>query len=167
MKSSILFIPVIIFSIALSYSFATVQAASPDNTHALQDVNSGKTVFDVNVGKADKLLTYLTVISKTYDDLVASGVASDFVIAFRGASVRLLTTETWSFEDDDQKSLKRVLGVLKELKTKGVRLEVCSVATKLYHVDNSTILPPLTLVGNTFVSLIGYQNKGYALIPIH
>jgi hypothetical protein len=33
-------------------------------------------------------------------------------------------------------------------------------------VDPKTLLPGIEHVGNTFVSQIGYQAKGYAIIPI-
>ena len=153
--------------LALSYTAGAAEQKPPDNTHALEGVQTAKTVFDVNVSKADKLLLYLNVIQKTYDALVAEGMKPEFVIAFRGATVRLLNTETWSFEEEDQATLNTARTMLKELKNIGVRLEVCSVATGLYKVDNTTVLPELNLVGNTFVSLIGYQSKGYALVPIN
>lgn len=41
-----------------------------------------------------------------------------------------------------------------------------SVATRLTGVDAETLLPGVEHVGNTFVSQIGYQAKGYAIIPI-
>lgn len=167
MIRNILVAPLATIIIALSYSAGIAEGVPPDNKHALQGVQATKTVFDVNVGKADKLLLYLTVIRKTYRALAAEGIAPELVIAFRGASVRLLTTETWSFEEEDQASLDKARAILKEFKDTGIRLEVCSVATDLHKVNNNTVLPELTLVGNTFVSLIGYQSKGYALIPIH
>ena len=54
-----------------------------------------------------------------------------------------------------------------ELKKKGVRIEVCAVATRVFKVDNSALIPDILLVGNVLTSLIGYQNKGYALIPVN
>lgn len=153
--------------IALLYTPGVAESQPPDNTHALQGVKTAKSVFDVNVSKAEKLLLYLTVIRKTYDMLVAEGLKPEFVIAFRGATVRLLNSETWSFEEEDQATLNTARSMLREFKDIGVRLEVCSVATDLYKVDNTTVLPELNLVGNTFVSLIGYQSKGYALVPIN
>jgi hypothetical protein len=41
------------------------------------------------------------------------------------------------------------------------------VATRLFSVDNATLLPGIEPVGNTFVSLIGYQAQGYATIPVY
>jgi hypothetical protein len=40
----------------------------------------------------------------------------------------------------------------------------CSITTRLAGIDNKTLLPNLDLIGNTFVSKIGYQSKGCATI---
>jgi intracellular sulfur oxidation DsrE/DsrF family protein len=47
-----------------------------------------------------------------------------------------------------------------------VRMEACSITTRLAGIDSETLLPGIDLVGNTFVSQIGYQAKGFAVIPI-
>ena len=54
--------------------------------------------------------------------------------------------------------------LITELKRKGVRVEVCSVATRVFKVDHATLIPDVVLVGNSLTSLIGYQNKGCALV---
>lgn len=141
-------------------------AAVIDDSDALQGVQSPKGLFDISVGDAKSLEFYLKVIQRTYDDLVRQGQKPDLVVAFRGPSVRLLSTEIWSFSDEDQETLKRSSALLTRLKDQGVQLEACSVATELFHVDNQTILPTIQVVGNTFVSLIGYQARGYGLVPI-
>lgn len=133
---------------------------------ALQGVESPKALFDINLSSASKLELYLSVIKKTHADLIRQGKEADFVIAFRGASVRLISSEIWSFSEDDQRSLGKSASLLKELQEMGVVLEACAIATDLFKIDNITLLPGITVVGNTFVSLIGYQAKGYSLIPI-
>jgi intracellular sulfur oxidation DsrE/DsrF family protein len=50
---------------------------------------------------------------------------------------------------------------------KGVRFEVCSVALRTFKVDPSQVVPEVKPVANGFNSLIGYQNKGYAMIAIN
>lgn len=158
---------VIALFVLLSASFAVANTAKTiDDSDALQGVRSAKGIFDINVSDAKKLELYLTVIQRTYDDLVRQGQKADLVIAFRGASVRLISTEIWSFSDEDQESLKRSSVLLTRLKGLGVKLEACSVATELFKIDKSTILPEVHVVGNTFISLIGYQARGYALVPI-
>ncbi len=41
------------------------------------------------------------------------------------------------------------------------------MATRVFKVDNSALIPDVELVGNMLTSLIGYQNKGYALVPVN
>jgi len=134
--------------------------------NALQGVDVGKGLFDINLDHAAKLELYLSVIKKTHADLIRQGRKPDFVIAFRGASVRLISNETWSFSKEDQQILAKSASIIKELQELGVAFEACSIATNLFKIDNSTLLPGVQVVGNTFVSLIGYQAKGYSLIPI-
>jgi hypothetical protein len=33
-------------------------------------------------------------------------------------------------------------------------------------VDKATIIPDIVIVGNSLISLIGYQNRGYALVVL-
>ena len=49
----------------------------------------------------------------------------------------------------------------------GIKQEVCAVATRVFGVDNKTVIPGLTLVGDGFISLIGYQSQGYHLVPVY
>lgn len=137
-----------------------------NDSDALAGTTKTKTLFDINLKDASKLELYLSVIKMTREDFIRQGVTPDIIIAFRGASVRLINTETWSFSEEDQRSLEKSAVILKELQELGVKQEACSIATNLFKVDNSTILPGIKVVGNTFVSLTGYQHKGYALVPI-
>jgi hypothetical protein len=45
-------------------------------------------------------------------------------------------------------------------------MEACSFATRLFGIDNGTLLEGIKPVGNTFVSLTGYHAQGYASIPL-
>lgn len=137
-----------------------------DDSAALNGVSNPKTLFDINLTTAKKLELYLTIIKKTYDDISRQGHKPDMIITFRGASVRLVNSETWSFAEEEQLSLKKSAALIGDLANLGVRIEACSIATDLFKIDNSTLLPEIKLVGNTFISLTGYQNKGYALVPI-
>lgn len=141
-------------------------SATYNNDAALAGVESPRTLFDINLKDAGKLSLYLQVIKMTYDDIVSAGLKPDMVIAFRGPSVRLINSETGIFEEEDQKSLKQSAAILTELAQLGVRIEACAIATNLFRIDNGTLLPGIAVVGNTFISLTGYQNKGYALVPI-
>jgi len=141
----------------------------PDDSYALQGVETGKVVFDVNIpGNAKKMQLYMNVIKQTYDDLVRQNVKPDMVLAFRGMAVRLISTQQPDdLPLDDEDALQAVAKMIAGLQEKGVRVEACSVATNLFKVPHESLLPDVVPVGNTFISLTGYQAKGYAVIPIY
>ena len=144
----------------------TAHAAPPNDRVALQGVKSGKAIFDINLTDADKLPLSLQVIKETDDGLKKQGVKSDLVVAFRGGAVRFVSSNRSGFSAEQKESLGHADVLIQELVKRGVRFEACAVATRLFQVDNATILPDVKVVGNTFISLIGYQSKGYAIIPI-
>ncbi len=141
-------------------------AAPPNDRVALQGVKSGKGIFDINLTDVDKLPLYLQVIKETDDGLKKQGVKSNLVVVFRGGAVRFLSSNRTDFSPDQRENLEHADELIHELVKKGVRFEACAIATRLFHVDNASILTDVKVVGNTFISLIGYQAKGYAIIPI-
>jgi intracellular sulfur oxidation DsrE/DsrF family protein len=145
----------------------TATPAQPDDSDALQGVKSGKVIFDINMADAKKMTLYLAVIAETVDDLERQGVEPDVILAFRGLSVRLISTDRENTEPADFEYLDRIAEQLDELHKRGVRMEACSVATRLFKIDNGSLLEGIKPVGNTFVSLTGYQAQGYANIPIY
>lgn len=144
----------------LSLPTATASEA-PLDSRALTGVSQGKALFDINLAEEAKLPLYLQVIEKTYDGLVAQGVSPDFVIAFRGPAVQ--------FIDDsaaDAATQQQIAALIARLAAKGVHLEACAIATGLFNVEEKALLPGIELVGNTFISLIGYQAQGYGTIVV-
>lgn len=145
---------------------AVAHAAAPNDLVALQGVKFGNGIFDINITDADKLPLYLQVIKETNDGLKRQGVKPDLIVAFRGSAVRLVSSNRTGFSIDQKESLEHADGLIRELAKQGVRFEACAIATRLFHVDNASINPEAKVVANTFISLIGYQARGYAIIPI-
>lgn len=139
----------------------------PDDSDALKGVTIGRVIFDINMTEAKKMTLYLKVIQQTVDDMKRQGVKPDVILAFRGLSVRLISKNRDQVELTDFDSLDQIAQQLTTLHQQGVRMEACSVATKLFNVDNKSLLEFIKPVGNTFVSLTGYQAQGYANIPIY
>ena len=134
---------------------------------ALGDLKTGKGVFLVDIGDAKKLNFYLEVIQGTYKGMKEQGVEPDFVLVYIGPSVKYLTS---SPSTEVEKSAG---GVLLEIESNvealaglGVRQEICAVATRVFGIDDESVFPGLTLVGDGFISLIGYQAQGYNLVPV-
>ncbi|MBW2476622.1 MAG: DsrE family protein, partial [Deltaproteobacteria bacterium] len=49
----------------------------------------------------------------------------------------------------------------------GIRLEACGYALELFGIEPEDLYSGVTTVGNSLNSLIGYQAKGYSLIPMN
>jgi intracellular sulfur oxidation DsrE/DsrF family protein len=138
---------------------AAIQAAQqPDDLEALSGLKTAKVIFDVRVPDLDKLIFNLGLFSETLDGMVAQGVKPEMIVVFRGPGVKLLS----SIALDEE-----AVNLLRALKKRGVRFEACAVAMRIFKADPTELVPEVTLVANVFNSLIGYQNKGYAMIAIN
>lgn len=157
----------LIGSILLLSAAGAMAADKPSDSRALQGVETGKVIFDVNMADPQKMTLYLAVIRETVDDLKRQGVTPDVILAFRGKSVLLVSKDRDQMELTDFEHLDKIAAQLADLREQGVRMEACSVATRLFGVDNAELLDGVEPVGNTFVSLTGYQAQGYANIPIY
>lgn len=137
-----------------------LQAAPQPNAsgEALAGLKTAKVVFDVRVADLDKLVFNLQLFSETLEGIVAQGVKPEMVVTFRGSTVKLLTAAAL----DDE-----ALELIRALKKKGVQFEACAVAMRVTKADSAGLVPEIKLVTNVFLSLIGYQNKGYAMIAIN
>lgn len=148
--------------------FAAQAATAPINdAAALQGVKEGKGIFLIDFSDPKKTAFYLEIIKGTHAGLNKQGVKPNFVIVYIGPTVRFLSTKPDDeLELEQGDALKAIAMQVKELNKLGVRQEICAIATKVFKVPNETVLPGLTLVGDGFISLIGWQTQGYKLIPL-
>ena len=126
-----------------------------------------KAIFDVRISKAKSLLFALKVIEETAEGMRAQGMNPEFVLAFRGSTLKLLTTDPDVESPEDEKTLAEVRERLKAYKEKGMVLEACNVAARIFDIDKEELDPNLHLVTNSLISVIDYQNRGYALVPMY
>ena len=164
MKSTLL---LSVFLIAFSLS-TPVPADTPNDADALAGIKTGKVIWDVTLSNPSRLLFVMKVIDETYDDLVKQGVKPDMVFTFHGRVLKLISSQPIELDIDEEAAQEELLELISTLSKKpGVKMESCSIASRILNIDNDTIIPEVKPVGNTFVSLIGYQQKGYSLIPIN
>lgn len=150
-------------------TMAPVHAAEApiDDAAALGGLEVGKGVFLIDFTSPKKTAFYLEIIRGTHAGMLQQGVQPDFVLVFIGQTVAYLTTRP----DDELEleygtELRSIAASVEALHELGVRMEVCAVATRVFGVDNDAILPGMHVVGDGFVSLIGWQSQGYKLVPI-
>lgn len=157
-----------LISLFLMAFVATTNAQPPiKDTAALGDLKVGKGVFLIDFTNPKKTAFYLDVIRGTHAGMKAQGVEPDFVLVFIGQTVAYLSTQpSDELMLEFGKELREIAGHVAALHALGVRMEVCAVATRVFGVDNEKILPEMHVVGDGFISLIGWQSQGYKLVPI-
>lgn len=155
-----------VLSMALSqHGLAAEQA--PNDRAALASLKQTRAVFDITTGNPKKLKFYLGLIADSAASIEAQGVKPEFVLAFRGPATRYMSTDHSQLDPDQAKAAVQISALLDKLgKTPNLKMEQCAVAAKVLKVKASTIHPSVKVVGNSWISLMGYQNRGYALIPV-
>jgi len=143
-------------------------AEKPSDTDALENIEVGKVVWDVLASRPDRLLFYLKIIDETYDDLVRQDVEPDMIFIFHGRALQLIKSENVDFLPKDKQTHQEVLTLISNLNARpGVRMEACSISARMQDIENDGIISDVKMVGNTYVSLIAYQAKGYSVISVH
>ena len=155
----------IVIAVGLLFSTASVLAAQ--EYEALKGVNSAKAIFDVRMGSPKSAAVHLKLIHQTFKDLAASKKQPVFAVVFIGPSVKLISKNREGFAPEDLKSLDEIAEAITGMSKDGIQLEICLIAAKLFNVDPMTVLPEIKGVENGWFSVIGYQARGYALVPAY
>ena len=144
-----------------------VAAETYNDAAALKGLSSVKSVFLIDFKTAKTTAFYLDLIVGTYDGLVQQGVKPEMVVVVIGPTVKFLSKTadpelTFEYEAEFD-AIEKSLQALSE---RGVRIEVCAIATRVFNVDNSQLPAMLDVVADGFISVIGWQAQGYHLVPV-
>ena len=146
----------------------TVAAENLHNRAAIDGLETVKAVYDVRKSNPNALDMYLKAIITNVENLEKESVQADLVMVFISHSVKFINTEpALETEADYGEALASIAQSIETLQELGVRMEACNGATRAFDVDNDTLLPGIEPVRSGFISLMGYQNNGYALIPVY
>ncbi len=147
---------------------ATTHAFAVDY-ESLKGLKSVKAVFDFRISNPQSAALHLKVIYDTYKDKSIMAVTKKpaFVVIFLGPSVKLMSKNKEGFSPEEQKSLDEIANTISIMAKGGIKMEICLVAANIFRVDPGSFLPGTKPVPNGWVSLIGYETKGYSLIPAY
>jgi len=136
---------------------------------ALQGVESVKAVFDIRSGDPKNVVEHLLLVSETFKDdaLRSTDSEPEFAVVFMDKSVMLLSQNREGFSPEEQEMLKQADQLMAAMTDDGVTLEVCLVALDYYGVDADTVADNISRVPNGWISSIGYQARGYSLVPVY
>ena len=136
------------------------------DSEALKGLESIKVIVDVNVGEPKLLLRRIELIDDTYTQLIDAGIRPSFIVAFRGAATRYVTRGDLYVAPEDLAIKQKIQGWVRQFQQNGFLLEQCGIAARGQKVAFDDILPQIKIVRNGYISLVAYQNKGYALLPM-
>jgi intracellular sulfur oxidation DsrE/DsrF family protein len=138
--------------------------AADDN--AVAGLKEAKVAFDITAGEPHRMLLILDTIDETREGFVRQGITPRFVLAFRGPASLLTQTDLSRFKPEDRETAAKVAAKLKQLRrTAGIeQMDQCSIAMRGQKVDRAQVSPDVTIVENGWITLVGYQAKGYAYI---
>lgn len=137
-----------------------------NDANALKGLKTVNVVCDVNVGDPKLLLRRIELIDETYTQLIDAGIRPNFIVAFRGPASKYVTRGSGYVSPEDYAIKKEIQGWIAQFHENGFSLEQCAIAARGQKVSYEDILPQITVVRNGYISIVAYQNKGYALLPM-
>ena len=146
--------------------FSPAWGSSYDNSAALAGLQTPKVYFDVNQGDAKKLLVRLDLLDRTIRQMTEAGLRPEVVVGIRGGATKLMTRGTGYFREEDIQFSEPIRKWVADFKARGFVLEQCAIAMEFLKVEAGDMLPEINIVANGYVSMIGYQNRGYAVVPM-
>ena len=135
-------------------------------THSTTSPTEMKIAFDITDGNPQALITKLTVVDLTRKQLLEKGITPKMVLAFRGDASYYTQTNLSMVKEADRADAIKIAQKLRDLKAaNGVEaLEQCNVPLASRKLKPEDLMQEVKLVPNGWVSLVGYQQKGYAYI---
>ncbi|AOV15696.1 hypothetical protein BJI67_00240 [Acidihalobacter aeolianus] len=138
------------------------------NDHAaLAGMHEAKALFLIDVNNPDKVMHVVKVIGITRKQLEAQGVKPHLLVVFVGPDVAFLTKDRRGIGYMDERPVATIQREIEGLAHTGVEFQACGVAMKGMDVSPRDLIPAVKPVGNGFISAIGYEAKGYSLVPVY
>lgn len=149
-------IPLFVFIALMLFPAADALSQEPGYA-AMEGVRSVQTVFDFRVGDPEVALAHLDLIHSMRNDpgMNRGGRQPEIVVVFIGPSVNLVSTD---------ETTGAIAQKIAAMDADGVRFEICMTAAHAHDVSAESILPQIVHVENGWISLIGYQHRGYSMI---
>jgi uncharacterized protein len=160
MKKSVIAVAWVLLVAAGAFAGPAAKAKS------LEGLNQIKSVVDVNVGNPKLLVLRMELLDRTYRQLVAAGMKPVVVVAFRGKASQFITKGDGYVAPEEKGAKLEMKTWIERFKQAGFTIEQCAIAAALLKIDVKDFLPQVEIVENGYISLIGYQQQGYAFLPL-
>ena len=158
----------VIMALSLIGLFAvpSVSGTNFDNSRSLKGLKQAQVYFDVSL-KDDKLLVLrMELVDRTVKQMEEAGLEVNGVVGFRGGASRFITQNDHYVLEEEVSNKRKIQDWVKRFSSKGIAIEQCAIAAEILNIPTKDFLPEVTVVGNAYISLVGYQAKGYSVVPM-
>ena len=154
-------------ALILTLAPGLVLADKPSDSRAIAGMQTGQILWDITLANPQGLIARLNVIEETHQDMIRQGLKPKMVFAFRGGAAGLIARNTDKLDIERAAEVRMLHDRIAQIQQlDGVHMEACVIATRRFNLDQKDLLPGITLVGNTFLSIMGYEKQGYTTIRI-
>ena len=133
---------------------------------AIENVSALKAYFDIKADSAAKIVQRPKWINAIYEQMRQKGEKPAFIIAFRSQASFYVVRGDEDIDEDEIPLKRKIENRLKHFVQLGIPVEQCGLSAELYDINPSDFLPDVTTVTNGYISMIKYQNRGYAYVPM-
>lgn len=137
-----------------------------DEILALENLSELKVYFDIKADSAAKLEKRLIWINDTYNQVSQKKIKPTFIIGIRSKASFFITKGDEYVDEEDLLTKEKIANWLKYHVKQGIRIEQCGLSAKLFDIAPQDFFPEITVVENSYISIAGYQNKGFAYVPM-
>lgn len=123
-----------------------------------------KAIFDCAVGDLDWVSKRLSLIRKTADALIRQGKDYDFVLTIHSHCISIVEGDLKKLPPKRAKKIEFIQSQLQTLKDHyNVKVKACEIALKRGKIKSMPKF--IEKVPNSWITLIEFQNRGYAFVP--
>ncbi len=148
------------------FAVPSVSGTNFDNSRSLKGLKQAQVYFDVSL-KDDKLLALrMELVDRTVKQMEEAGLDVNGVVGFRGGASRFITQNDHYVLEEEVSNKRKIQDWVKRFSSKGIAIEQCAIAAEILDIPTKDFLPEVPVVGNAYISLVGYQAKGYSVVPM-
>jgi intracellular sulfur oxidation DsrE/DsrF family protein len=133
----------------------------------MSEKTEARVVWDFTIAEPDKFVMRLEDVRETMNTLEARGMKTRFAMIVRGPASKLVTKAPPTQPTPElDRAARRIAPLLQELSGRGVVVEQCGVALGRQGVSRENLLPLVSVIHNSYVSIVDYEMQGYAYVPM-
>jgi intracellular sulfur oxidation DsrE/DsrF family protein len=154
--------------IMLAGTLVTHGDDAKDEYASLEGAKRFDVAYDLRNANPKQAALFLRLIHEGFHDDSVRKVTDTphAAIVINGTAVRLIGESDTAYTKEEKLLITEIDARIKAMAKDGIRIEVCLMAAKIFKVDAATFPSDVKPVENAWISLVGYQGKGYSLIPV-